>query len=67
MFFFELGFQQLRTGVVIHRLLQQLLQRQDHALLTQAQGLILIQVAGQHCRAKRQKQQRHPATGASLE
>ncbi|MNN17607.1 hypothetical protein D3C81_1308000 [compost metagenome] len=32
--------------MALERLLQQLLQRLDHALLAQAQGLVLIQIAG---------------------
>lgn len=48
MFLFQLRLQELGAGVAVQRLLQQLLQRQDHALLAQAQGFVLIEIAG-HC------------------
>nr|BFE95545.1 hypothetical protein GCM10020185_60810 [Pseudomonas brassicacearum subsp. brassicacearum] len=50
----------------VQRLLQQLLQRQDHTLLAQLQGLVLIQVPGHGQRTERQQRQRPSTMGAQI-
>ncbi|MCY1187715.1 hypothetical protein D9M73_287290 [compost metagenome] len=65
MLLFELGLQQLGPRITIQRFLQKLLERQDHALLAQAQGLVLVEVAGHDHRAENQQRQGQADAGAS--
>ncbi|MNT97346.1 hypothetical protein D3C72_2396510 [compost metagenome] len=52
--------------MAVQRLLQQLLQRQDHALLTQAQGFVLIQVTGHAHGTKKHQRQGRQAISAQI-
>jgi hypothetical protein len=60
-FLFQLGFQQSGPGITVQRLLQHLLERQDDPLLAQAQGFVLVQIAGHDHRAESQQHQRQNA------
>ena len=59
--FFQLGFQQARPGVTPQGGFQQLLKRQDDALLAKLQGFVLVKVAGSGQRAYGQQRQREVA------